>query len=299
MLRTFLLLKINNNSAAFADFVQHWMRQHLVDSKCFTPLKSFYANRIKVVRCKTKKVADWALNSQFQFTPRLLQRCLEQGCACVESPLCCPPPISHIVCRSPCEHLRLILDDSAELLRPNAQNSTVAALMSCIHGLSSSVYSTMRRLPGVPEHEAVYASRSMTEAAFDAYRDGIKMVDPQMDPEYLQTLRQQDHNFCFLLADKNPGLLSVVCTVHWAQLFRTHILQHVKYRVLHAFGAVLMARTLLRNTIIEQMYSSGLIQTWRPILGARWRPPSKHAKAPSAKILIKSKSQEAEGLLKI
>ena len=69
VLRCFLLLKINNTSAAFADFVQHWMRQHLLDSKCFTSLKSFYANRIKVVRCKTKKVADWVLNSQFPFTP--------------------------------------------------------------------------------------------------------------------------------------------------------------------------------------------------------------------------------------
>ena len=97
VLRRFLLLKINHTSAAFADFVQHRMRQHLLDSKCFTPLKSFYANRIKVVRCKTKKVADWVLNSQFRFTPGLLQRCLEQGCACVQSPLCCPPPIGHIV----------------------------------------------------------------------------------------------------------------------------------------------------------------------------------------------------------
>ena len=59
VLRGFLLLKINNTSAAFADFVQQRMRQHLLDSKCFTPLKSFYANRIRVVWCKTKKVADW------------------------------------------------------------------------------------------------------------------------------------------------------------------------------------------------------------------------------------------------
>ena len=58
LLRRFLLLKINNTSAAFADCVQQRMRQHLLDSKCFTPLKSFYANRIRVVRCKTKKVAD-------------------------------------------------------------------------------------------------------------------------------------------------------------------------------------------------------------------------------------------------
>ena len=152
------------------------------------------------------------------------------------SPLCRPPPISHIVSRSTCEHLRLILGDSAGLLQQNAQNSTVAPLMSCIRGLSSSVYSTMRRLPGVPEHEAVYASRSMAEAAFDAYHDEIQSVDPRMNPEHLQTLRQQDHNFRFLLADKNPGLLSVVCTVHWAQLFQTHILQNVKYQVLHAFG---------------------------------------------------------------
>ena len=113
VLRRFLLLKINNTSAAFADFVQQRMRQYLLDSKCFTPLKFFYAGRIKVVRCKTKKVADWVLNSQFRFTPGLLQRCLEQGCACVESPLCCPPPIGHIVSRSTCEHLQLILGDSA------------------------------------------------------------------------------------------------------------------------------------------------------------------------------------------
>ena len=59
VLRRFLLLKVNNTSAAFADYFQHRMRQHLLDLKCFTPLKSFYANRIKVVRCKTKKVADW------------------------------------------------------------------------------------------------------------------------------------------------------------------------------------------------------------------------------------------------
>ena len=109
----------------------------------------------------------------------------------------------------------------------------------------------------------------------------------------------QDHNFRFLLADKNRGLLFVVCTVHWAQLFQAHILQNVKYQVLHAFGAVFLARNLLRITIIERMYSSGLIQTWRPILGARWKPPSKHSKAPSAKILIKSKSLEADGILKI
>ena len=299
VLRRFLLLKIKNTSAAFADFVQQRMRQHLLDSKCFTPLKSFYADRIKVVRCKTKKVADWVLNSQFRFTPGLLQRCLEQGCACVESPLCCPPPISHIVSRSTCEHLQLILGDSAGLLRQNAQNSTVAPLLSCVNGLSSSVYSTMRQLPGVPEHEAMSASRSMAEAAFHAYDDEITSVDPRVNPEHLQTLRQQDHNFRFLLADKNPGLLFVVCTVHWAQLFQAHILQNVKYQVLHAFGAVFLARNLLRNTIIERMYSSGLIQTWRPILGARWKPPSKHSRAPSAKILIKSKSQEADGILKI
>ena len=139
----------------------------------------------------------------------------------------------------------------------------------------------------------------MAEAAFHAYDDEITSVDPRVNPEHLQTLRQQDHNFRFLVADKNPGLLFVVCTVHWAQLFQAHILQNVKYQVLHAFGAVFLARNLLRNTIIERMYSSGLIQTWRPILGARWKPPSKHSKAPSAKILIKSKSQEADGILKI
>ena len=254
------------------------MRQHLLDSKCLTALKSFYANRIKVVRCKTKKGADWVLNSQFGFSPGLLQRCLEQGCACVGSPLCCPPPIGHIVSRSTCEHLQLILGDSGGLLRQNARNSTVAPLMSCIHGLSSSVYSTMRRLPGVPEHEAVYASRSMAEAAFDAYHDKIQSVDPRVYPKHLQTLCQQDHNFCLLIADKNPGLLFVVCTVYWAQLFQAHILQNMKYQVLHAFGAVFMARSLLRNTIIERMYSSGLIQTLRLILGAQWRPPSKHSK---------------------
>ena len=298
MLRRFLLLKINNASAAFADFLQQQMRRHLLDSKCFTPLKSFYADRIKVVRCKRKKVSDWVLNSQFRFPPGLLQGCLEQGCACVESPLCCPPPISHIVSRSKWEHLQLILNDSAGLLRQNAQNSTVAPLLSCVHGLYSSVYSTMRRLPGVPEHEAMSASRSMAEAAFHAYHDEIS-VDARVNPEHLPTLRQQDHNFCFLLADKNPGLLFVVCTVHWAQLFQAHILQNVKYQVLHAFGAVFLARNLLRNTIIERMYSSRLIQTWRPILGAPWKPPSKHSKAPSAKVLIKSKSQEADGILKI
>ena len=51
VLRRFLLLKINNTSAAFAVFVQQRMRQHLLDSNCFTPLKSFHADRIKVVRC--------------------------------------------------------------------------------------------------------------------------------------------------------------------------------------------------------------------------------------------------------
>ena len=93
----------------------------------------------------------------------------------------------------------------------------------------------------------------MGEAAFHAYNDEINSVDPRGSPEHLQTLRQQDHNFCFLLPDKNPGLLFVVCTVHWTQLFKAHILQNVRYQVLHAFGAVYLAQNLLLNTIIEQM----------------------------------------------
>ena len=193
----------------------------------------------------------------------------------------------------------MVLGDSAYLLNQNTQNSTVAPLMSCVSNLPSSVYSTVQHLPGVPQHEAESASQLMADAAFDTYYDEVQSVDAQLNAESLQTLRQQDHNFGFLLADKNPGLLFVMCTVYWAGLFCIHMLNNVKYRVLYSFCAVFMAKNLLKNTIIEQMSSSGVLDTWHPVLGARWNPSTRNSQARSAKLLIKSKSKEAEGLIQI
>ena len=227
-------------------------------------------------------------------TPSTLHDRLHTVCPCSSFPeFLRPAPFAQLAIRAHDPRIVALYPGSLQqgILSKCMRNTTFPRPRAFYDALSKLICTVNGTLPGLSSGHCHKVRRLILDQGKATNEATLVVVDPCIDPSAIKSVQGRHEWIAWGPLDKSGGSAFGMYKKLQAEPFYQHFLQSPRYSVLHVFDCVDGASAYILSAVHDNALAAGLKQ----YVPGRWR----HMSAPYGYLIVKNKSSELSGIIKI